>query len=84
MLAAPPKDPRKQKLYLLIEDPEDTETLSAIRHLADLNVGFQDVIMVLKDGESKRPLRMPFRVDATENMVRKLKDLLGEEKVIVK
>ena len=84
VLAAPPKDPRKQKLYLLIEDPEDTETLSAIRHLADLNVGFQDVIMVLKDGESKRPLRMPFRVDATENMVRKLKDLLGEEKVIVK
>ena len=84
VLAEPPKDPRKEKLYILVENPDDTETLTAIRRLADLNLGFQDVILVLKDGEAKRPLKMPFKVDANEELLTKLKDLLGEDKVKVK
>ena len=83
VLAAPPKDPRKEKLYLLIENPDDTETLTAIRRLADINIGFQDVILVLKDGETKRPLKMPFKVEANEDMLSKLRELLGEDKVKV-
>lgn len=84
VLAAPPKDPRKEKLYILIENPDDTETLTAIRRLADLNLGFQDVILVLKDGETKRPLKMPFKVDANEELISKLKELVGEDKVKIK
>ncbi|MBR6505427.1 DNA polymerase III subunit alpha [Candidatus Saccharibacteria bacterium] len=84
VLAAPPKDPRKEKLYLLIENPNDTDTLSAIRRLADLNSGFQDVILVLKDGETKRPLRMPFKVDTSDDLLKKLQDLLGTDNVKVK
>ena len=84
VLAAPPKDPRKEKLYILIEDPNDTETLTAIRRLADLNLGFQDVILVLKDGETKRPLRMPFKVDANAELLAKLQELVGEDKVKIK
>ena len=84
VVTTPPKDPRKERLYLLIEDSDDTETLSAIRRLADLNLGVQDVILVLKDGETKRPLKMPFRVEVTDELLAKLKDLLGEEKVKVK
>ena len=81
VLKEPPKDPRKERLYLLIEDANDTDTLSAIRRLADLNPGFQEVVLVLKDGERKRPLRMPFKVEASDDLLGKLKDLLGEEKV---
>ena len=84
VLAEPPKDPRKEKLYILIENPDDTETLTAIRRLADLNLGFQDVILVLKDGETKRPLKMPFKVDANEELLLKLRELIGEDKVKVK
>ncbi len=84
VLAAPPKDPRKEKLYVLIENPDDTETLTSIRRLADLNLGFQDMVLVLKDGETKRPLRMPFRVDANEDFLKKLRELLGEDNVKVK
>ena len=80
----PPKDPRKERLYLLIENPDDTDTLSAIRRLADLNLGMQEVVLVMKKGEEKRPLKMPFKVDANEDLIKKLKDLLGEEKVKVK
>ena len=84
IITAPPKDPRKEKLYLLIENPNDTETLSAIRRLADINPGFQDVILVLKDGETKRPLRMPFKVEISDELLNKLHDLLSEDNVKVK
>ena len=79
----PPKDPRKQRLYLLIENPDDTDTLTAIRRLADIYLGVQDVVLVLKDGETKRPLKMPFRVDANDELMAKLKDLIGENNVKV-
>ncbi len=81
VLAAPPKDPRKERLYILIDNPDDTETLSAIRRLADINLGFQEVVMVLKDGETKRPLRMPFKVETSPELMKGLKELLGEDKV---
>ena len=84
ILREPPKDPRKERLYLLIEDTSDTEALSAIRRLSDIHLGVQDVILVLKDGETKRPLRMPFRVDVNDDLLGKLRELLGEDKVKVK
>ena len=83
VLKEPPKDPRKERLYILIKNPEDTETLTAIRKLADLNLGFQEVVLVLKDGESKRPLRMPFKVEVSEELLRKLRELVGDDAVKV-
>lgn len=83
VLKEPPKDPRKEKLYILIEDPANTEVLTAIRRLADIYLGVQDVILVLKDGEEKRPLKMPFKVDVSNDLLSKLKELVGEEQVKV-
>ena len=70
VLVKPPKDSRKERLYLLIENPEDTETLTGVRRICDLNPGLQDVVLVLKDG--------------CDDLLLKLKDLLGEDKVKVK
>ena len=81
VLKTPPKDPRKERLYILIEDAGDTDTLTAIRRLADLNPGFQEVVLVLRDGERKRPLRMPFKVEVSDDLLGKLRELVGEEKV---
>ena len=80
----PPKDPRKMKLYLLIENPENVEVLTGVRRLADLYPGFTNVILVMKDGESKRPLKMPFRIDAADSVVKKFEELLGESCVKLK
>ena len=84
VITAPPKDPLKERLYILIEDPENTEILSGIRRLADIHLGMQDVVLVMKDGETKRPLKMPFKVDVDDELLKELKELLGEEKVKVK
>ena len=83
VLKEPPKDPRKERLYILIEDASDTELLTKVRQLADNYLGMQDVVLVLKEGEEKRPLKMPFRVDASEELVGKLKELVGDDKVKV-
>lgn len=80
----PPKDPRKEKVYILINDPNDTDTLSAIRRLCDISLGFQEVILVLKDGEEKKPLRMPFKVDADESFLEKLREIVGDDNVKTK
>ena len=81
VLKTPPKDPRKERLYILVEKPEDVDTLTAIRRLADLNLGFQEVVLVIKEGEQKRALKMPFKVDASPDLVGKLKELVGENNV---
>ena len=83
VLKEPPKDPRKERLYILVEDVENTEVLTGIRRLADLNLGMQEVVLVMKDGENKRPLKMPFKVEVSDEMLSSLKELVGEDKVKV-
>ena len=83
VLKEPPKDPRKERLYILVEDISDTDKLTAIRRLADLNLGMQEVVLVVREGENKRALKMPFRVDASAELVGKLKELVGEGSVKV-
>ena len=84
ILKEPPKDTRKERLYILIENIDDAETLTAIRHLADLNPGFQEVVLVIREGDSKRPLRMPFKVEVSDELLSKLYKLVGEERVKVR
>lgn len=81
----PPVDHSHEKLYVLIDDPTNAEQLSEIRRICELNPGVQEVIMVLKDGDDKRPMRMPFRVDTEDGgLTEKLQVLLGQERVKVK
>lgn len=81
---APPKDPRKERVYVLIENIDDTKTLTAIRRLADIYIGSQDIILVFKDGKTKRPLKMSFKVDANDNFLSRLRSLVGEDSVKLK
>ena len=79
----PPRDTRKERLYILVEDASDVDTLTAIRRLADLNLGFQEVVLVLREDGSKRALKMPFKVEVSEDLLLKLRELVGEENVKV-
>ena len=84
VLKEPPKDHRKEKLYVLIEKPDDTKTLEKIRRICENNSGVQEIILVFKEGDSKRPLKMPFKIDISDELVTKLNELLGERCVVVK
>lgn len=82
-IITPPKDPRREKLYVLVENPNDVDTLNEIRHLCELNPGVQEIIMVLKDASGKRPVRLPFKVEIDEDLTKPLADLLGDQCVKV-
>ena len=73
-----PTDPRKERLWCLIKNPNDSGTLSEIRRLCDLHPGLQEIVLVLLDGEQKQPLRLPFRVAADELKL-ELANLLSDE-----
>ncbi len=73
--------PRPERLYVLLENPDDTAALNEIRQICQAHPGRYEIVLVLKDGETKRPLRLPFRIDPSSAMVSALKNLLGDEKV---
>ena len=79
----PPEDHRHERLFCLIKDPSDTDTLQEIRHLCDLHPGLQEIILVLQTGNEKKPLRMPFRVEADSELLEPLRKLLGTDCVKV-
>ena len=76
-------DPRKRKLYLLVNDLEDVETMSEIRRLADEFAGLQDVIIVTIENGEKNARKMPFRVDICPDLLDPLEELLGKASVKV-
>ena len=83
IVTTPPKDPRTEKVFVLIDNPEDNAKMSDIRRLCEFNAGLSDIVLVLQDGAKKKPLRMPFRVEISDNFLKKLSDLVGEKNVKV-
>ncbi|MBQ9029460.1 DNA polymerase III subunit alpha [Candidatus Saccharibacteria bacterium] len=79
-----PIDPTHERLWCLIKEPNNTDTLNEIKHLCDLHPGLQEIILVLDEGGEKKPLKMPFKVEASAELIGPLTDLLGTEAVKVK
>lgn len=78
-----PLDPRSQKLYILIENPEDTERLTGIKTTCDLFPGLTSVVLVLKDGVRKKVVTMSFKVIFSQ-LIDQLKAIVGEKAVVLK
>ena len=79
----PEEDTRGKRLFCLVKDPNNAEILTKIKNLCDLHPGFQEIILVLEDESGKKPLRMPFRVDADAELTVPLSELLGKDCVKV-
>ena len=78
-----PKDPRKQKLFLLVKDLEDVNLLGKIRALGDEYMGMQEVVLVVIENGEKKALKMPFRVDICPDLLDEMEALLGKTSVKV-
>ncbi len=83
VIKEPPKDPRKERLYINIENPDDMEIFSNIRRLADIFLGVQDVVLVIHENGVKRALKMPFRVEICHDLTSKLAAVVGAENIKV-
>ena len=71
------------KLFVYIKDPNDHSRLVKMKSVCGENAGTTDVVLVLGEKE-KSAMRLPFKVDANDNLLSQLKNTLGEGCVILK
>ena len=71
------------KLFVYIKDPNDHSRLVKMKSVCGDNAGTTDVVLVLGEKE-KSAMRLPFKVDANDNLLSQLKNTLGEECVVIK
>ena len=76
------KFPLQSYLYIL-KDPNDHSRLVKMKSVCGENAGTTDVVLVLGEKE-KSAMRLPFKVDANDNLLSQLKNTLGEECVVLK
>ena len=75
--------PETEKLFLHIKNPSDHDKLVALKSLCSEYAGVIDVVLVLGEA-NKSAMRMPFRVEAGDQLMSQLRQVLGDECVILK
>ena len=70
-------------VYVKIANPNDHNSLLALKQLCGKYPGQNDIIMVL-GGDKSRAIRLPFRVDAQHELYDGLVRILGDECVAIK
>lgn len=94
--ASPPKDtksvekprpimdiPPVKKLFVHIKNPDDHEALLKLKQTCSDFVGNTDIVLVL-GADKKSAIRLPFKVDASDELVGTLVKILGEDSVVLK
>ena len=81
--AIPPPELQLKTVYVHVANPNDHATLLALKKACSLYPGQNDIIMVL-GSDKGNAIRLPFRVDAEHELLARLNELLGADKVIVK
>lgn len=75
--------PPMQKLFVHIKDPNDHDSLLAVKQICSGHAGSNDIVMVL--GRDKgSAIKLPFKVDGSDELVAKLVKALGEDAVALK
>lgn len=72
-----------KKLFVHIKNPDDHDALLQLKRVCGEFVGNIDIVLVLGK-DRKSAIRLPFRVDASDELVGELVKLLGEDCVVVK
>ena len=75
--------PETEKLFLHIKNPSDHNKLVALKSLCSEYAGVTDVVLVLGEA-NKSAMRMPFRVEAGDQLMSQLRQTLGDECVVLK
>lgn len=75
--------PETEKLFLHIKNPSDHDKLVALKSLCSEYAGVTDVVLVLGEA-NKSAMRMPFRVEAGDQLMDQLRQTLGDECVVLK
>ncbi|MDB5162878.1 MAG: dnaE [Candidatus Saccharibacteria bacterium] len=79
----PPAEEGLKKVFVHVKNPDDQASLVEIKKICSLFPGLCDIILVLGP-EKQSAIKMPFRVDGSDDLVGRLVKVLGEDAVVVK
>jgi len=72
-----------KKLFVHVKNPDDQATLMSLKQICSEYPGVTDIVLVL-GADKKSAIKMPFKVDGTNDLVGALVKLLGEDAVVLK
>ena len=79
----PPVAEVLKKLFIHVKNPEDQTALMQIRKECALSPGLSDIVLVLGP-DKQSAIKMPFRVDGSDELIGRLVKILGEDAVVLK
>jgi DNA polymerase-3 subunit alpha len=79
--AAIEPEPVQHKVYIKIEESNDQRMLLALREAIDDNKGETEVVLVLGTASQRQIIRLPMRMEATEESLARLSELVGTTNV---
>ncbi len=77
------ESPKQPKMFVHVKDPHNYDLLSKLKQTFNIFPGEHEVILVL-GADKKSAVRMPFTVEATNELQSKVADLFGTECVAIK
>lgn len=75
--------PAPKKLFVHVKDPDDHSMLLALKQACNDFIGNIDIVLVLGK-EKKSAIKLPFKVDGSDELVGALVKQLGEDSVVLK
>lgn len=82
-IAYKPHVPLMRKLFVHIKNPDDAESLMKLKDICSKFPGTSDIVLVLGT-EKKSAIRLPFRVEDSDDLIDRLVSQLGEDAVVIK
>lgn len=79
----PPAAEVLKKLFVHVKNPDDQTALMQIRNECSKFPGLSDMVLVLGP-EKQSAIKMPFRVDGSDELIGRLVKILGEDAVVLK
>jgi len=77
---APPVAEVHKKVFVHVKDPDNQEALKQIRNECSHFPGLSDIVLVLGP-DKQSAIKMPFRVDGSDELIGRLVKILGEDAV---
>jgi DNA polymerase-3 subunit alpha len=72
-----------KKLFVHVKDPDDKATLVTLKQICGEYPGISEIVLVL-GADKKSAIKMPFKVDGSDNLIGALVKILGEDAVVFK
>jgi len=72
-----------KKLFVHVKNPDDQATLVKLKQICGQFPGISDIVLVL-GADKKSAIKMPFRVDGSNDLIGELVKLVGEDAVVFK